>query len=74
MLFAQHEQHPGTPDFDLLPGIAALDSGHPSQAFFAFERVLACLFKPWSAQQQHKQDFSDWVTLIVHLSAVSHVV
>ena len=41
LLFAQYEQHAGTPDFDLLLGIAALDSGHPSQAVFAFECVLA---------------------------------
>ncbi len=41
LLFAQYEQHAGTPEFDLLLGIAALDSGHPSQAVFAFERVLA---------------------------------
>ncbi len=41
LLFAQYEQHAGTPEFDLLLGIAALDSGHPSQAVFALERVLA---------------------------------
>lgn len=30
----------GTENFDLLLGIAALDSGHPTMAVFAFERVL----------------------------------
>jgi len=30
----------GTADFDLLLGISALDSGHPTMAVFAFERVL----------------------------------
>ena len=41
LLFAESEQHAGTPDFDLLLGIAALNSGHPTQAVFALERVLA---------------------------------
>lgn len=40
-LFAEIEDRAGTPEYDLLLGIAALDSGHPTQAVFAFERVLA---------------------------------
>lgn len=31
----------GEPDFDFLLGVAALDAGHPNQAVFALERVLA---------------------------------
>ncbi len=31
----------GDPEFDYLLGVAALDSGHRSEAVFAFERVLA---------------------------------
>lgn len=41
ILFAEIEDRAGTPDYDLLLGIAAMDSGHPTQAVFAFERVLA---------------------------------
>jgi len=41
VLFAEIEQRSGTPEYDLLLGVAALDSGHPTQAVFAFERVLA---------------------------------
>lgn len=41
LLIAESEQLAGTPDFDLLLGIAALNSGHPTQAVFALERVLA---------------------------------
>lgn len=41
LLLAESEELSGSPDFDLLLGIAALDSGHPSQAVFALERVLA---------------------------------
>ena len=41
LLLAEAEERSGTPDFDLLLGIAALDSGHPSHAVFALERVLA---------------------------------
>jgi outer membrane protein len=35
------EEHAGNPDFDYLLGIAALDAGHPGEAVFALERVLA---------------------------------
>ncbi len=41
LLLAESEKHAGTPEFDLLLGIAALNSGHPTQSVFAFERVLA---------------------------------
>jgi outer membrane protein len=41
LLISEAEERSGNPDFDLLLGIAALDSGHPSQAVFALERVLA---------------------------------
>ncbi len=41
LLFADIDERAGTPEYDLLLGIAALDSGHPTQAVFAFERVLA---------------------------------
>ncbi len=41
LLFAVYEEHAGTPRFDLLLGIAALNAGHPTQAVFALERVLA---------------------------------
>ena len=41
LLFAEYEQHAGSPKFDLLLGIAALNSGEPTQAVFALERVLA---------------------------------
>jgi len=34
-------QRAGTPDYDLLLGIAALDAGEPTRAVFALERVLA---------------------------------
>lgn len=40
LLHAQVERRAGTPDYDLLLGIAALDSGKPTQAVFALERVL----------------------------------
>ncbi|MEX2523742.1 MAG: tetratricopeptide repeat protein [Gammaproteobacteria bacterium] len=40
LLNRDYEQRAGDPEFDLLLGIAALDSGHPTQAVFAFERVL----------------------------------
>ena len=41
LLIAELEERAGTPEYDLLLGIAALESGHPTQAIFAFERVLA---------------------------------
>ncbi|MBT7950608.1 MAG: DUF560 domain-containing protein [Gammaproteobacteria bacterium] len=41
LLFAEYEQHAGTPRFDLLLGIAALNAGEPTQSVFALERVLA---------------------------------
>jgi tetratricopeptide (TPR) repeat protein len=41
LLIAELEERAGTPEYDLLLGIAALESGHPTQAVFAFERVLA---------------------------------
>ena len=41
LLYAEIEERAGTPDYDLLLGIAALDSNHPTQAVFAFERVLS---------------------------------
>jgi tetratricopeptide (TPR) repeat protein len=34
-------QRAGSPDYDLLLGIAALDAGEPTRAVFALERVLA---------------------------------
>jgi tetratricopeptide (TPR) repeat protein len=40
LLIRDLEASAGTPDYDLLLGIAALESGHPTQAVFAFERVL----------------------------------
>ena len=40
-LIAEIEERAGTPEYDLLLGIAALESNHPTQAVFAFERVLA---------------------------------
>ena len=39
-LLALEEQHAGTPEFDYLLGLAALESGRPDAATFAFERVL----------------------------------
>lgn len=41
LLIPQMEQRAGDPAFDLLLGIAAVDSGQPTQAVFALERVLA---------------------------------
>ncbi|RMG50272.1 MAG: DUF560 domain-containing protein, partial [Gammaproteobacteria bacterium] len=35
------EERAGDPHYDYLLGIAALDSGHPTEAIFALERVLA---------------------------------
>ncbi|MBI2992544.1 MAG: tetratricopeptide repeat protein [Gammaproteobacteria bacterium] len=40
LLVAREQDRAGSPDFDLLLGLAALDAGHPTQAVFAFERVL----------------------------------
>ena len=41
MLFKEIETEAGNPDYDLVLGIAAIESRHPTQAVFAFERVLA---------------------------------
>jgi len=41
LLIPQLEQRAGDPVYDLLLGIAAVDSGQPTQAVFALERVLA---------------------------------
>ncbi len=41
LLRVEAEQQAGNPAFDLLLCMAALDSGHPGQAVFALERVLA---------------------------------
>jgi outer membrane protein len=41
LLAAQEATRAGTPDFDYLLGIAALDSGRVTNAIFALERVLA---------------------------------
>jgi tetratricopeptide (TPR) repeat protein len=41
LAWPQLEQRAGEPDFDFLFGMAAIESGHPQEALFAFERVLA---------------------------------
>lgn len=41
LLAPLEERYAGTPDYDYLLGIAALDSGLPGPAVFALERVLA---------------------------------
>jgi tetratricopeptide (TPR) repeat protein len=41
LLIVEIDQRSGTPEYDLVLGIAALDSDRPTQAVFAFERVLA---------------------------------
>ena len=41
LLAAQTRWYAGSPDFDHLLGLAALDAGQPGQAVLAFERVLA---------------------------------
>lgn len=41
LLNKNYEEHAGSPDYDLLLGIAALDAGEPTRAVFALERVLA---------------------------------
>jgi len=41
LLFKDIETAAGTPEYDLLLGMAALEAKHPTQAVFAFERVLA---------------------------------
>jgi len=41
MLFKDIDTEAGNPDYDLVLGIAAIESRHPTQAVFAFERVLA---------------------------------
>ncbi len=41
LLLSEQEMLSGTPDFDYLLGVAALDSGKPDEAIIAFERVLA---------------------------------
>lgn len=48
LLLPELEARAGTPDYDLLLGIAALDAGKPTQAVFALERVLA--IQPDNAQ------------------------
>ena len=40
LLIKELSTRAGTEDFDMLLGISALDSGHPSMAVFALERVL----------------------------------
>lgn len=40
MLQAREPEFVGDPDFDYALGLAAVDSGRPGQAIFAFERVL----------------------------------
>ena len=39
-LLESFDQYAGIPDFDYLFGLAAIDSGHPTEAIFAFERIL----------------------------------
>ena len=41
LLIPQQSERAGDPDFDYRLGLAALDSGHPNEAIFALERVLA---------------------------------
>jgi hypothetical protein len=41
LLQGESEQRAGTPEFDLMLGIAARAAGHPTRAVFALERVLA---------------------------------
>ena len=41
LLLPEVDARAGSPDFDLLLGIAALDAGRPTEAAFALERVLA---------------------------------
>ncbi len=41
LLTPYESEYAGQPDFDYLLGIAALDTGHPNEAIFALERVLA---------------------------------
>lgn len=41
LLLPLSDERAGDPQFDFLLGIAALDAGHPNQAVFALERVLA---------------------------------
>lgn len=41
LLTPQQSERAGDPDFDYRLGLAALDSGHPNEAIFALERVLA---------------------------------
>ncbi len=43
LLAAQVRWYGGSPEFDQLLGIAALDAGRPAQAVLAFERVLAVM-------------------------------
>ncbi len=40
LLNAHSDDYAGDPEFDYLLGIAALDSGYPSEAIFALERIL----------------------------------
>ena len=41
LLIAEQDKLSGTPDFDYLLGVAALDSGRVEESIIAFERVLA---------------------------------
>jgi outer membrane protein len=41
LLAPLEDERAGTPDFDYLLGLAALDAGHAGEAVFALERVLA---------------------------------
>jgi outer membrane protein len=41
LLIAELEQRAGTPEYDILLGIAALEVNRPTEAVMAFERVLA---------------------------------
>jgi len=40
LLLETFDRDAGNPDYDYLFGLAAMDAGHPTEAVFAFERVL----------------------------------
>jgi tetratricopeptide (TPR) repeat protein len=40
LLLETFDRDAGNPDYDYLFGVAAMDAGHPTEAVFAFERVL----------------------------------
>ena len=40
LLLKTFDQDAGDPDYDYLFGMAAMDAGHPTEAVFAFERIL----------------------------------